>query len=163
MSTDNQMLARYVWEQSNGTVTTSYYGQLATLGPIGVVALNLFRASKNSHRAKRYRGGIRGQGSYASMAYSRKQWSMTNLCNTLLEHAKSLSITWGWKKDPAQEFHCWVLYADLPQGQVSFHTEQRGKGPDYLGDWDGQKLSTERILEFCDSVYLRQEAGGALS
>ncbi len=146
------MNARFVWDQSNGDVTKAYYAQLETLGPAGIVAMNLFRANKASYRAKRYRGGIRGKGSFSSMAYAKKQWSIDNTCKVLSEHAGALGIRWGWKKDPDQSFHCWVIYVDLPQGQVSFHSEQRGQGPDYQGDWDGERLSTERILEYCDGL-----------
>jgi len=42
---------------------------------------------------------------------------------------------------------------DLPEGQVSFHSLARYAGPDYAGDWDGQRKSEERILRFCDQVF----------
>jgi hypothetical protein len=61
-------------------------------------------------------------------------------------------IKWGWKRDPKQEFHPWLLYADLPQGQVSFHSAICFGGPDYAGEWDGQKLSAERIVAFCEGL-----------
>jgi len=54
------------------------------------------------------------------------------------EHGADLGIiTWGWGVDGKQEYHRDVLYVDLPTGQVSFHQSGRGKGPDYLGEWDG--------------------------
>ena len=150
------MNARHVWTQSNGEVTREFYRELEARGTVGIVAVNLFRANKCSARAKQYRGGIRGKGSFKSMAYDRKQWSIDNLCKALAEHAEGLGIRWGWKRDPAQEVHCWVIYVDLPDGQVSFHSGQRGQGPDYAGDWDGQQLSMERICAFCDSVFARE-------
>jgi hypothetical protein len=147
------MDAMHVWTQSDGDVTKAFYADLEQRGPIGVVAVNLFRANKCSDRAKKYRGGIRGKGSYKSMAYDRKEWSIGNLVRVLGEHAAALGIVWGWKQDPAQEYHCWVIYVDLPgHGQVSFHTGTRGKGPDYPGEWDGMRMSTERICAFCDHV-----------
>lgn len=103
----------------------------------GHVAVNLFRACKASERAKVYRGGQRGNGSYRGMAYDRKQWAMDNLCRALGEHAGILGISWGWGTDDKQPMHRDVLYVDLPTGQVSFHTAGRGKGPDYLHQWDG--------------------------
>jgi hypothetical protein len=145
-----------VYAGSDGKVTTRYYEELQSRGPIGIIALNLFRAQKCSARAKVYRGGIRGQGSFKSMAYDRKNWSMSNLCAVLKEHGEALGINWGWKEDPAQEFHSWVLYVDLPVGQCSFHSATKGTGPDYQGDWDGQHLSAERILSFCDQVFERR-------
>jgi hypothetical protein len=150
------MKAIDVYSGSDGALTTLYYAKLSQRGPIGLVALNLFRAQKCSARAKVYRGGIRGKGSYKSMAYDRKSWSMGNLSDTLAVHAENLEIRWGWKEDPSTPFGeraSWVLYVDLPQGQVSFHSPSRGKGPEYLGEWDGQRKSAERVIEFCDSIY----------
>lgn len=125
-----------IFEGSNGDDTKALYAQLEALGPAGVVALNVFRALKCSTRAKVYRGGIPGQGSFRSRAYDRKQWSMDNLCEILTAHGEALSIRWGWRQDLSQEWHAWVLYLDLPTGQISFHTATRGRGPDYPGDWD---------------------------
>jgi hypothetical protein len=149
------MNALDVYTASDGELTTRYYSHLQEHGPVGIVAVNLFRAQKNSERAKKYRGGIRGQGSYKSMAYDRKSWAMGNLCGVLAEHAAALSIRYGWKQDPAPVFGqapSWVLYVDLPQGQCSFHSPHRGAGPDYPGDWDRKHKSVERILAFCDAM-----------
>ncbi|MFB3828940.1 MAG: hypothetical protein ACE15B_19395 [Bryobacteraceae bacterium] len=76
-------------------------------------------------------------------------------CRVLAEHGAALGITYGWKEDPAQPFHSWVLYVDLPPGQVSFHTAQRLTGPDYAGDWDGQHFSANRIIAFCNEILSR--------
>jgi len=144
-----------VYQGSDGDLTKRFYAELEQRGPVGMIAVNLFRAQKCSSRAKVYRGGIRGQGSYRGMAYDRKQWSLNNLCKVLLEHGKALGIAFGWKQDPGQEFHTWVLYVDLPWniGQCSFHASGRGEGPTYAGDWDGAHKSAERIIHFCDVVY----------
>jgi len=128
-----------VFEGSDGDATRALFDQLEKLGPAGVVALNLFRACKNSARAKVYRGGQRGRGSYRSMAYDRKAWAIDNLADVLGKHAAALGIAWGWGLDPNQEFHRHVLYVDAPTGQVSFHTAPRGAGPDYVGGWDGAR------------------------
>ena len=138
-----------IYDGSNGYQTRALYAHLETLGPAGLVALNLFRAQKCSARAKRYRGGLRGLGSFKDAAYSRKEWSIQNLCRILSEHAAALGIGWGWGRDPAQPVHCWVLYCDLPTGQVSFHAAKRGGGPDYPGRWDGQHASATRIIGWC--------------
>lgn len=74
------MNAADVYAGSDGELTKRYYSELETKGPIGLVAMNLFRAQKCSARAKVYRGGVRGRGSYKSMAYERKSWSAT--CKT---------------------------------------------------------------------------------
>jgi hypothetical protein len=121
-------------------------------GAAGIVAVNLFRAQKCSARAKVYRGG-NGHGSFRSQAYERKNWSMGNLCKVLAEHAAGLGIVWGWKIDPAQEFHNWVLYIDLPDvGQVSFHSASPLSPERYAGDWDHTHLSAERIIRYVDSI-----------
>jgi len=129
-----EMLAQVlrVYEGSDGDATRALYARLAELGPAGQVAVNLLRAQKTSSRAKVYRGRR-----YKSAAYDTKQWSIGNLSKILGEHAEECGLGWGWGEDPQQPFHKFVLYVDLPTGQVSFHTDQRGEGPDYPGEWDG--------------------------
>lgn len=143
-----------VYEGSDGVVTKAMYAQLEAFGPIGVIAVNLFRASKCSKRAKVYRGH-----GYKDEAYARKQWSLDNLCHALDQNCRALELTWGWKEDPAQTFHRWVLYVDLPTGQVSFHTDRRGLGPVYEAEWDGvQDVQVSRILQWIAQVIERQAA-----
>lgn len=144
---------------SDGEATKALYGRLQRLGPPGVVAMNLLRAQKNSDRAKVYRGG-NAEGSYKRQAYERKTWAMGQLCVELLAHGAAADVArWGWKLDPqAAGPHCWVLYVDLPRGQVSFHTDARGHGPDYPGDWDrALGASTNRIIYFAADVLDRLE------
>jgi hypothetical protein len=145
--------AWHVYRQSDGAVTRAFYEQLKTKGPIGEIAINLFRAQKASHRAKKYRGGIRGKGSYRSMAYDRKGWSLQNLAKSLVEHGKALSIAFGWGYDDKAYDNKHVLYVDLPPGQVSFHSPERYEGPDYPHGWDHARLSDARICKFCDSLF----------
>lgn len=153
------MKAEYVYAQSNGEVTTEYYKRLAAIGPIGVVAMNVFRAHKCSVRAKGYR-----KRSHKSNAYERKQYSLEQLSSVLSLHGTMLGITWGWKKDPGVKFggteyeeghDSWVLYVDLPVGQVSYHSPTQLRQMQlYAGEWDGMKgASADRILKFCDDVY----------
>lgn len=137
-----------IYAGSDGEATKAYYAELEKLGPIGIVAVNLFRAQKCSARAKQYR-----RHAHRSSAYDRKNWSIENLSAVLNQHAESLGIVYGWKRDPSQEFHNEVLYVELPGfGQVSFHSALRLTGPAYAGDWDGVHQSEARILAFCDSV-----------
>ncbi len=146
------MTAAEIFHGSDGAATKAYYAHLETFGPIGLIALNLIRSQKNSTRAKAYRGGIRGIGSYRSMAYDRKNWSLGELVKVLEQHGASLGITYGWKEDFHAFANAQVIYIDIPQGQVSFHSPHRMQGPDYPGDWDRQHKSEERILAFCDSL-----------
>ena len=139
--------AAEVFEQNDGEVTKAYYAKLNSFGQHGQIAVALFRCQKRSTAAKRYK-----RGRFKHAAYDVKNWSMGELCRLLKEHAATLGIAWGWKEDPKTPGYEWVLYVELPQGQVSFHGATRGLGPDYRGDWDGQRLSRERILGFCDPV-----------
>jgi hypothetical protein len=141
-----------VYYGSNGEDTKKLYTELEKHGIQGLLALNLFRTCKCSVRAKVYRGGVRGLGSFKDLAYERKQWSMNNLCDILIEHADKLNIKWGWKQDPKQEYHKWILYIETPQGQCSFHTAQKGKGNDYTGEWDGQHASEKRIIKWVEQI-----------
>jgi hypothetical protein len=151
-----RMKAVEVFAGSDGEATKRFYAALEREGHRGIVAVNLFRAQKCSTRAKVYRGGIRGRGSYKAMAYDRKNWSLSELCKALSAHGDVLGITYGWKQDPATLFGedpSWVLYVDLPEdGQVSFHARSRGEGPEYAGEWDQQHGSQTRILQFCDRI-----------
>lgn len=135
---------RRVYQGSDGDATKALYARLTTLGPRGDIAVNLFRACKASERAKVYRGGgHRGQ------AYERKQWAMDNLCTMLVACADQVGIEWGWGVDSKQAFHQHVLYAELPTGQVSFHTAARGKGPTHAKAWDGVPgQSADRICRW---------------
>lgn len=151
MSLSDPHLAHVVsiYSGSDGGATRALYQQLEARGPLGVIAVNLLRAQKNSARAKVYRGGERGRGSYRRMAYDRKQWAIEQLAKALLDHAHMHGMCWGWGIDLAQEYHNVVLYIDLPTGQVSFHTDRRSVGPDYPKQWDGKRdASPQRIWEY---------------
>jgi hypothetical protein len=150
MAKGEGMTLREVYEVylgSDGERTRALYARLEALGAAGVVALNLFRAQKCSSRAKVYRGGLPGLGSFRGAAYERKQWSLDNVCAELEQHAGELGLRWGWREDARQVFHRWVLYVELPTGQVSFHAAARGRGPEYPGEWDGKvDASAGRIV-----------------
>jgi len=140
------MKAYDVFYQNDGEVTKKYYADLSWKKPLGPIAVALFRAQKRSKRAKDYR-----RGKWKRAAYDVKNWSIGELCRLLLQ----TNFNWGWKRDPKTPGYEWVLYVELPEGygQCSFHNPQRGLGPDYSGDWDGQRLSAERIIAFCDWVF----------
>lgn len=146
----NQVLA--VYEGSDSNLTMALYRELEKRGSIGVVAVNVFRACKASSRAKIYRGGIPGQGSYRAMAYQRKAWAVNNLATELL--ASSLGIRWGWGVDRESVGFEHVLYVDLPKaGQISLHGAGRGIGPDYSGQWDGVRgVQGKRISKWISDV-----------
>lgn len=142
-----------VYEGSNGDVTKALYERLQKdHGTAGFVAMNLFRACKNSERAKKYRGG-NGKGSYRQQAYERKSWSLDLLAKALAAHAAPLGIAWGWARDDRAIGFENVVYIDLPTGQVSFHNQVRGVGPDFTGKWDGvQGKAPERICRWINKI-----------
>lgn len=124
-------------------------------GAVGAIAVALFRAQKASERAKRYHGGIRhGDGSYSSyreLAYEKKREAIDQLDKLL--SIDPAGLTWGWGTDPSQPRNQYVLYVDLPCGQVSFHSPLKGSDHEYLGTWDGVRgASPDRIVQFCQSV-----------
>lgn len=142
------MNAYEIYAGSNGEATTALYAQLTTIGPLGSIARDLFRACKTSERAKGYRRRIHKQESYG-----RKNWSLGLAVDTLLEHAATYGIKWGWKQDPNPPVGFpWVLYIELPNGQCSFHAPARGKGPDYAGEWDKSRTSAHVIVNFTQGI-----------
>jgi len=152
-----------IYAGSDGEATKKLYARLDRRGPAGAVALNLFRAQKASARAKVYRGGVRGQGSFKGMAYEKKNWSLGNLCDILADHGAPLGLRWGWQRDAQASLigdpNEWVLYVDTPCGQVSFHSSARLKGPDYPHAWDGQvNASIGRIIRWCEQLLVGVEA-----
>ena len=147
-----------IYAGSDGDATKALYERLAHLGACGLVARELFRAQKASARAKIYRGGQAGK-SFKSMAYDKKEWAIGQLANVLLMHGPSLAIRWGWQPDPETPGYPWVLYVNLPTGQVSFHAPTRGRGPDYPTAWDGVvNASVGRILRWCEQLLAGAEA-----
>lgn len=143
--------ARAVFDGSNGVLTTAFYAELESRGPLGLIAQHLFRAVKTSTRAKAYR---RGRG-YKTASYEVKGWSLTCLCAALGEYDRGNwpPFSWGWRTDPTKPHTPHILYVDLPgHGQVSFHSTGRFTGPDYPNEWDGSGLSADRIIAFCDEI-----------
>lgn len=65
--------------------------------------------------------------------YRMKDVAVAHAC----ELATACGINFGWRVDGDGPVS-WVVYFDLPVGQVSFHQSFRGSGPDYGGAWDGQ-------------------------
>ena len=159
------MKAKFVFDQNDGEVTKRYYAKLNACGVMGQIAVALFRAQKRSTAAKKYRGRR-----FKSAAYDVKSWSLSELVK-ILSGNPDAGINFGWKPDPSVPFGdepSYVLYVDTPMGQVSFHSPNRGDGPDYAGEWDGQHASQVRIIAFCDAVFegrplseWRKVSGGA--
>lgn len=145
------MTVMEIYAGSNGQDTVALYARLEKLGPRGIVALNLFRAQKASVRAKVYRRRYRG------FAYEKKNWSLGLLHAALVAHSTELQIEFGWREDPLQEYHKWVLYIDLPNGQISFHAASRMGPRDYEAPWNNELDSATRIIRFVETVLEREQ------
>lgn len=151
-------------ERNRNPIRSAYYGsdaaftrktlkQLEQSGYEGQVAALLLRIQKASSRAKKYRGDARGY------AYGRKGQSVETLCRLL----GKWPLPWGWGWDKGSDFvpeH--VIYIELPNGQVSFHSPDRFAGPDYANEWDGHSASEDRIIRFCEHL-LRGEGSEILT
>lgn len=134
-------LVAMIVEGSDATATKALYRALDAVGPLGQVAHHLLAAQKNSSRAKQFR-------SYAPRYYETKGAQLGQLTRALPE----TPLSWGWGEDPDGPLS-WVLYVELPTGQVSFHAHGRGDGPTYGGAWDGiPGASEERIVAWAQSL-----------
>ena len=142
-----------VYEGSDGDATKALYARLAVMAPRGPIAMNLLRTCKASERAKVYRDGARGRGSYRAMAYDKKDWAIGELCRALRD-GDGVVPSWGWGFDVKAIGFEHVLYVDIPgAGQVSFHTSYRKDGPDYAGAWDGVRgVAPRRICRWTEAV-----------
>jgi hypothetical protein len=141
--------AAEIFKQNDGEVTKAYYAELNGKGPLGELAVALFRAQKRSTAAKKYR-----RGKFRHAAYDVKNWSLSEVCRILDSMFTTEEFNWGWQEDQNTPGFSWVLYVDLPGfGQASFHSAERLKGPDFAGKWSGVHGESERaILGFCDIV-----------
>lgn len=134
------------YEGSDAAVTKSLNAEIERIGAGGELAANLLRAMKASARAKVYRGS-----DFRYRAYERKAWAINQVIQVLKDHPEP-NIVWGWKPDPECSVP-WVLYIELPPGQIRFHCHERGEGPDYAGEWDGiRNVSAQRIILFAAQV-----------
>lgn len=134
-----------IYRGSDAVATRRLIAALSRAGH--AIACSLFKAQKASERAKRY-----GYGKYTRYSYARKGEALKQLCEDL-ERDSGHGLTWGWGLDTATNHAPWVLYVELPTGQVSFHSPDRFDGPDYAGRWDGIRgVSAERIIAFVQRV-----------
>lgn len=155
-----KMTARQVLASSCAADTRDFKKRLTQCGPEGILASLLFSAYKTSSRAKQYRGGIRcssGRISFRDLSYDRKAEHLNKLAEFLSQH-ESLVKGWGWGTDPDNVDARYVLYIDLPGGQVSFHSCKKYTRQVYPGQWDGQNASEQRILAFCDQLLKKPRA-----
>lgn len=156
------MTASQVYSGSDGAETRRLLTALRKRGLVGDIAACLFTAQKSSERAKRYGysgfRGSRGRVSYRDLSYTRKGQALFALSQILKEMDSKYALQggallWGWRKHDQFGMPPYVLYVDLPTGQVSFHLHERYPGPEYPREWDGvRKASAGRIVQFCQNI-----------
>lgn len=158
------MSAREIFDGSDGAATREFYVNLERAGAIGIVAMNLFRAQKCSTRAKKYRGGLRGVGSFRSLAYEKKNWSIDNLALTLGKYGPDLGICFGWKQDPWQTVERRGVMGDLCRSTsrasvVPFSETVRGSGLSRRMGRTSRKRSADRRVRRFGFVCLQSTEG----
>jgi len=150
---------------------TRRLNRLAEDDPYVAVLVSLRDAQRASDSAKHraasgtyYDDWDSGRGAYRMSRravendYREKEWALGRACQLLGQ----TDLTWGWGRDLDCPGVTWVLYVDLPTGQVSFHCPSRGDGPDYPGEWDGvEGVSAQRIDEAIDQVLASTQAASA--
>ena len=143
--------ATLAYHESDASRTKRLLRALTATGQLGRIASDLFRAQKSSARARSIEAVSTGDPripSWPTGARARcwplfaKRWSR-------------MPRVWsgaGARTLPGI-FARWVLYVELPTGQVSFHSPDRLDGPVYPGAWDGMRdASAGRILRLCDQI-----------
>lgn len=115
--------------------------------PAGLTASFMLRVQGYSDQAKQERSR-----SAAKSLYQSKDWALTRLYYALHDYAEILGIVWGWGTDPACPGFAHVLYADIPTGQVSFHSSVGGGLPAYAKPWDGSGDTRSRIARWAKQL-----------
>lgn len=137
----------------DAAVTVQYQDGLLKRGLCGQLAFGLFRAQKNSVKAKGYVRGVWRRG-----AYEVKNESIDYVDTLLQKHGEALKIKWGWKKDKECTNYEHVLYVDVFKfGQASFHASRPSSDKRYEGEWSGIKNTGFVIANFCDWVMTQPE------
>jgi hypothetical protein len=138
----SKMTAKEAFDTSDAADFRGFAKLLEEVGALGKIAADLLRCQKSSTRAKLY-----GRSEYRTFSYERKETHLARLCVQLA----TAGLTWGWQEDKSSHVP-WILYVDLPNGQVSFHCYERFTGPEYPGKWDEQHASEVRVIGFADWV-----------
>ena len=144
------MKAIEAFESRDRSVTMAYQNSLIQRGVCGQLAFGLFRAQKRSTFAKGYR-----RGGHRKNSYDKKNDALKYVDAILSRNQDALTgIHWGWKEDPRQEYHNWVLYVEFEnRTQCSFHAASPISGKRFAGEWDREHRSQNVILSYCDIVY----------
>lgn len=71
--------------------------------------------------------------------------------------ASAGGVKFGWARSDDAGVP-WVVYFEIPTGQVSFHSPTRGVGPDYDSEWDGAPDMTRMRLDAAIQAVLNPES-----
>ena len=136
-----------VMSKRDRDVTMDHCFALCKKGVRGALAVTLFQAFYSSKKAKSYRRRFKSE------TYSRKSQALMRVNHWCDRLSINTVEGYGWKRDNSTPGFEWVYYVDLSGiGQVSFHSADRGEGPDYDGEWDRVRASGERVSAFCDQI-----------
>lgn len=141
----SMLTAVQVFYQHSGDVTKAYYEQLAAHGPMGELAVALFRALKRSKKTtgigfRRISRRKTEQYDYAE-AY---EWAVNELIRVLVTNPPS-KLPWGWRDS--------TLFVELPTGMVAFDCPEQGLAPFCPIRFEPPAESRDlRIIKFCDSL-----------
>jgi len=166
-----QELERKRSEAAKKAARTRKMNQAAMADHYAALLRNLREAFKYSERAKQRPANGMTYREYRMMScskYTRQNYQASRLAreNDYEEKANSLEaaaeaalqcgIAAGWHENDDRESPIpYILYFDLPVGQVSFHSKAKCGLPEYSGEWDrvrdvsGQRIE-RAIDEFLD-------------
>lgn len=131
-----------VFKQRDGEATVTLCIELSKRGLLGAAAVCLYQAQYSSARAKTYRRRSKGY------SYERKNIALMRMPRWL----ERSSIEYGWGFDATSKNYENVLYVELATGQCSFHSSERGDGPEFKGRWNPEVDSMTSVFRFCDQV-----------
>lgn len=131
-----------VFKKRDGNATVALCVELSKRGLLGAAAVCLYQAQYSSARAKTYRRSSR------SNSYERKNIALMRMPRWL----SRADIAYGWGYDATSINFEHVLYVELATGQCSFHSSERGDGPEFRGRWNPEVDSMTSVFRFCDQV-----------
>ncbi len=131
-----------VFNKRDGNATVALCVELSKRGLLSAAAVCLYQAQYSSARAKTYRRRSKGY------SYERKNTALMRMPRWL----SRADIHYGWGYDATSKNYEHVLYVELATGQCSFHSSERGDGPEFKGSWNLEVDSMTSVFRFCDQV-----------
>ena len=87
----------------------------------------------------------------------RRKWdrwirALKALVSFLDRSASQLGIHWGWQEHENQTGPFWVVFIDLPTGQVFYSAPERLTDHQYEGSMEWSESNEIPIFEFCEEI-----------